>query len=470
MKSVRLMHALCRRVQHTFLARRRDVEQRRHYAEKCDSVIKGVVVGVYAKKGDRQPKMTPSGEKFDDRVQGKITDLIRETGLSAQLGKGRVFMNVDAEFRAVAVVGVGQEGAGFNDLEMIDEGMENASVAADVGARALQLQGCTDVFVESMDCTDSDAWMRGLFKAESQNLARRLADTPANQMTPTIFAQSTVDALCHCGVSVEVRSMDWIESKILNSFLMVAKGSCEPPIILEIAYCGTAPEDKPILLLGKGITFNSGGLCLRPKDCLSMYRGCMSGAAACVGVIRAVAGLSLPLNITALLPLCENMPSGMAAKPGDVVSLLNGKTLGYKPRMVVDIATVGYAVCPALGGAAAGIFSNSNFVYKQFEKVGPLTGDRVWRLPLWRYFKELIMPNETFDISIRGRGPASSCIAAAVLHELVPCVDWAHLDIRNVGMLTRYNPLPYLLKDRMTGRPTRTIVLFLFQMACPDGK
>ncbi|XP_033252040.1 cytosol aminopeptidase-like [Drosophila miranda] len=106
MKSVRLMHALCSRVQHTFLARRRDVEQRRHYAEKCDSVIKGVVVGVYAKEGDRQPKMTPSGEKFDDRVQGKITDLIRETGLSGQLGKGRVFMNVDAEFRAVAVVGV----------------------------------------------------------------------------------------------------------------------------------------------------------------------------------------------------------------------------------------------------------------------------------------------------------------------------------------------------------------------------
>ncbi|XP_017145859.2 cytosol aminopeptidase [Drosophila miranda] len=279
--------------------------------------------------------MTPSGEKFDDRVQGKITDLIRETGLSGQLGKGRVFMNVDAEFRAVAVVGVGQEGAGFNDLEMLDEGMENARVAAGVGARALQLHSCTDVFVESMayaeqaaegsalalvlyDSPDSDAWMRGLFKAESQNLARRLA-----------------------------------------------------------------------------------------------------------------------LNITALLPLCENMSSGMAAKPGDVVTLLNGKSLGfvdvskagvvamadpllyaqttYKPRMAVDIATVGYAVCPALGGAAAGIFSNSNFVYKQFEKTGALTGDRVWRLPLWRYFKELIMPDETFDISNRGRGPASSCIAAAVL-------------------------------------------------------
>ncbi|XP_033253725.1 cytosol aminopeptidase-like, partial [Drosophila miranda] len=342
--------------------------------------------------------MTPSGEKFDDRVQGKITDLIRETGLSGQLGKGRVFMNVDAEFRAVAVVGVGQEGAGFNDLEMIEEGMENARVAAGVGARALQLQGCTDVFVKSMEYAEQAAEGSALAVWRYNTNKRRrdrtlipkleLYDSP-NQMTPTIFAQSTVDSLCPCGVSVEVRSMDWIESKSLNSFLMVAKGSCEPPIILEIAYCGTAPEDKPILL-GKGITFNSGGLCLRPKDCLSMYRGCMSGAAACVGVIRAAAALSLPLNITALLPLCENMPSGMAAKPGDVVSLLNGKTLGfvdvskagvmamadpllyaqtiYKPRMVVDIATVGYAVCPALGGAAAGIFSNSNFVYKQFEK------------------------------------------------------------------------------------------------------
>ncbi|SPP74247.1 cytosol aminopeptidase [Drosophila guanche] len=530
MHSVRLMRALCGRVQCTGPARCGALAQlqlRQYAAEKCDSVIKGVVVGMYSKEGDRPPKMTSSGEKFDDRVQGKITELIRETGLKGELGKGRVFMNVDAEFRAVAVVGLGQEGVGFNDLEMIDEGMENARVAAGVGARALQLQGCTDVFVDSMeyaeqaaegsalaiyryntnrrrqdrthipklelyDSPDSDAWTRGLFKAESQNLARRLADTPANQMTPSIFAQSTVDALCPCGISVEVRGMDWIESKNLSSFLMVAKGSCEPPVILEISYCGTAPEDKPILLLGKGLTFNSGGLCLRPKNCLSMYRGCMAGAASCVGVIRAAAALSLPVNVTAVLPLCENMASGMAAKPGDVVSLLNGKTLGFvdvskagvvamadpllyaqttfKPRMVVDVATVGYAVCPALGGAAAGIFSNSNFVYKQFEKAGALTGDRVWRLPLWRYYKELISPNETFDISNRGRGPASSCIAAAVLHELVPCVDWAHLDIRNVGMLTRYNPLPYLLKDRMTGRPTRTIAQFLFQMACPDGK
>ncbi|KAH8398232.1 hypothetical protein KR222_009066 [Zaprionus bogoriensis] len=504
-------------------------QQVRHFAGKGDDgcIVKGVVVGVYSKEGDKEPKLTSSGEKFDDRAQGKISELVRETGMKGDLGKGLVFMNVDAEFGAVAVVGLGQEGAGFNDLEVIDEGMENARVAAGVGARALQMQGATDVFVDSMeypeqaaegsalaiwrynsnrrkqnrtlipklelyDSPDVDAWTRGLFKAESQNLARRLSDAPSNQMTPTIFAQSTVDALCPCGVSVEIRSMDWIEENHLNSFLMVAKGSCEPPVVLEITYCGTAPEDKPILLLGKGLTYNSGGLCLRPKDCMHMYRGCMAGAAVCVATIRAAAALSLPLNVSAVLPLCENMPSGMALKPGDVVTLLNGKTLGivdvskagtvvmadpllyaqsnFKPRLVVDIATLGYGVCCGLGGSAAGIFSNSNFVYKQFEKAGSLTGDRVWRLPLWNYFKQLIMPNMTFDMSNRGRGPASSCIAAAVLHELVPCVDWAHLDIRNVGLLTRYNPLPYLLKDRMTGRPTRTIIQFLYQMACPDNK
>ncbi|XP_064538195.1 cytosol aminopeptidase [Drosophila montana] len=505
------------------------IQQCRRFATKCDdsAVVKGVVVGVYTKEGDREPKLTSSGEKFDDRAQGKISELVRETNMKGDLGKGLVFMNVDPEFSAVAVVGLGQEGAGFNDLEMIDEGMENARVAAGVGARALQLQGVTDVFVDSMeypeqaaegsalaiwrynsnrrkqdrthipklelyDSPDVDAWTRGLFKAESQNLARRLSDAPANQMTPTIFAQSTVDALCPCGVSVDIRSMDWIEENHLNSFLMVAKGSCEPPVVLEINYCGTAPEDKPILLLGKGLTYNSGGLCLRPKNCMQIYRGCMAGAAVCVATIRAAAALSLPLNISAVLPLCENMPSGMAVKPGDVVTLLNGKTLGikdvskagvvvmadpliyaqanFKPRLVVDIATLGKGVCCGLGGSAAGIFSNSNFVFKQFEKAGGLTGDRLWRLPLWNYFKRLISPNITYDLSNRGRGPASSCIAAAVLHELVPCVDWAHIDIRNVGMLTRYAPLPYLLRDRMTGRPTRTIIQFLYQMACPDNK
>ncbi|XP_037932361.1 cytosol aminopeptidase-like [Teleopsis dalmanni] len=491
---------------------------------KCN-VKKGLVIGVYIKDDDKVPKLTTSGEKFDDRVQGKLTELIREWSITGALGKGKVFNNLDPEYRSVAVVGAGNDGVGYNEMEVIDEGMENARVAAGIGARSLQYQGCSEIFMDSLDypeqaaegaalamyrysdfkrpkhriplpklelydSPDVDAWTRGLFKAEAQNLARRLTDTPANQMTPTALAQAAVDALCPCGVSVEIRTMEWIEQVNLNSFLAIAKGSCEPPVLLEVSYCGTSPEDKPILLLGKGITFNSGGLSLRKALRMDQYRGSMAGAATVIAAIRAAAALSLPINVTGILPVCENMPSGMAVKPGDVITLLNKKTMGirdidkagvvvmadpliyaqvaYKPRLVVDVATLSTGVVKGLGGGATAVFSNSNYIWKQFEKAGSLSGDRMWRFPLWKYYKKLVTKSNSVDITNNGKGPASGCLAAAVLHELVPCVDWAHLDTRGVGLLTQHGTLPYLLKNRMTGRPTRTIIQFLFQMACPE--
>ncbi|XP_030385556.1 cytosol aminopeptidase [Scaptodrosophila lebanonensis] len=495
------------------------------HIQTCKADVKGVVIGLYLKEGEKAPKLSTAGEKFDDRVQGKISTLVRESGLTGKVGKGRVFANLDEEFHFVAVVGLGKEGAGFNHEEVLDDGMENARCCAAVGARSLQMQGCVEVQVDGLDypeqaaegaalavwrynvnkrkqnrthvpkldlygSTEMDAWTRGLFKAESQNLARRLSDTPANQMTPSIFAQATIDALCPCGVSVEVRAMDWIEQQNLNSFLMVAKGSCEPPIVLEVSYCGTTPEEKPILLLGKGLTFNSGGLCLKPKRGMDQYRGSMSGAAVVVAAIRAAAALSLPVNVSAVLPLCENMPSGMAAKPGDVVTLLNGKTMGiqntdragsilladpllyaqatYKPKLIVEVASLCKGVRDGLGAAATGLWTNNTFLWKQFQKAGAVTGDRLWRMPLWRYFKHLVTPNVTYDLCNQGRGPASSCLAAAVLYELVPCVDWVHLDTRGTGLESKEGVPPYLLKDRMSGRPTRSIIQFLYQMACKE--
>ncbi|XP_037936328.1 cytosol aminopeptidase-like [Teleopsis dalmanni] len=489
--------------------------------------FKGIVVGIYQreKKGD-DIKFTQSGEKFNDRVNGKLYDLVKSCKLNGKVGRGRVFSNIDTEYRTVAVVGVGREGIGFNELEMIDEGMENVRVAAAVGARTLQDHGMNEVHLDTMeyaeqaaegaslgiwryqankdsktrlvipkiemyDSTDVEAWTRGLFKAEAQNLARRLSDAPANQMTPTTFAQAAVDALCPCGASVEIRTMDWIEQQKINSLLMIAKGSCEPPIMIEVNYCGTSPEDKPILLVGKGLTFNSGGINLRRCRDMDEFRGAMSGAAVVVATMRAAAALSLPINLTAILPLCENMPSGMSAKPGDIVRLLNGKTMSirdldkagvviladpllfgqinYKPRLVIDVASIGYGVKKTLGGGATGIYSNSHYIWKQFQKAGAITGDRVWRFPLWHFYKKLVTENVSFDISNNGVGPASSCLAAAILHELLPCVDWAHLDTRGVGLLSKFGTIPYLAKDHMTGRPTRTIVQFLYQMACPDN-
>lgn len=110
--------------------------------------------------------------------------------------------------------------------------------------------------LELFESAEIDEWTRGIFKAEAQNLARKLSDAPANEMTPTCFAQAAVDALCPCGIIVEVRTMDWIEANHLNSFLTIARSSCEPPVFLEISYCGASSEEKPILLIGKGLTFN----------------------------------------------------------------------------------------------------------------------------------------------------------------------------------------------------------------------
>lgn len=129
-------------------------------------------------------------------------------------------------------------------------------------------------------------------------------------MTPLHFAQEAVNELCPCNVKVEVHDKDWIELKKMNAFLAVARGSCEPPVLLEITYCGGPQDQKPILFVGKGITFDSGGLCLKKCKKMRKFRADMTGAASIIATIRAAAALSLPLNINAIIPLCENMPSG----------------------------------------------------------------------------------------------------------------------------------------------------------------
>lgn len=487
---------------------------------------KGLIIGLYEDEGKTGPKFTPTGEKINDRNNGKLREAICAAKISGRLGRGMIFTNIDPEFPSIAIVGLGLEGVGFNELEMIDEGMENVRAAAGIGARSLQGIGTTDIAVDGMDYAeqaaegatlaiwvyqdlknkklkitmpkltlydspDSDGWTRGVFKADAQNLARRLSDAPANCMTPTLFAQAAVDALCPCGITVEVRTMDWIEANHLNSFLMIAKGSCEPPVLLEMSYCGASPEDKQILFVGKGITYNSGGLNIRRCSDQHEYRGCMSGAAALVGMMRSIAALSLPINVTCVVPLCENMPSGMACKPGDVVTMLNGSSMAvrnldkagvcvmadpllygqqtYKPRLVVDIGTLGRGAQKAFGGGASAVFSNSHYVWKQLQKAGSMTGDRVWRLPLWQYYRRQVTDEISYDLTNDGRGIASSCLAAAILHEMVPCSDWAHIDTRGSGLLTLYGLVPYLTGKRMTGRPTRTLVQFLYQLACPDA-
>ncbi|KAL0269532.1 UNVERIFIED_CONTAM: hypothetical protein PYX00_007233 [Menopon gallinae] len=450
---------------------------------------KGLVLGTFI-CGDEM-KLTANAQKFNECCGCKLSDFLKDLCAPMKLGSSTTFTGLDPEYFSVCLVSVGKEEVGYNRIEELDECKENIRIAAGVGARKLRETGVTSISFDGMGHPESaaegaqlavwryqdfkskedqvkiatvdlfgdddkEAWMRGIFKAEAQNIARRLAECPSNCMTPAIFAQTAVDILCPCGVQIEVRDKDWIETKKMNAFLAVAKGSCEPPVFLELGYCGGSPEEKPIVLIGKGITFDSGGLCLSACRGMDEMRADMSGAAVVVGVIKAAATLSLPINIRGLIPLCENMPSGMALKPGDIVQSMAGKSilvqdtghegrlciadamtygqLEYKPRMMIDIATLTLGMRKALGAGATGVFANDEESWKEIQKAGSITGDRVWRFPLWQHFTDKVVNFPEVDLHNVGLGVGGApCLAAAFLQEFV-CVDWLHLDTTGTGM------------------------------------
>lgn len=436
-----------------------------------------------------------------------------------------MFNNIDKEFWSVCCVGLGKEKLGYNETEAVDEGMEAVRYAAGMGAQLLKGQGVARILVEGLghpeqaaegsalalwgyqefkmkdkqvtvpalelfDDPDSESFQRGLFKAECQNLARRLSDTPSNVMTPLQFAQETVNELCPCGLKVDVHDRDWIEYKRMQAFLTVARGSCEPPVLLEISYCGGPPEMRPIMIVGKGVTYDSGGLCLRECKRQFRQRAAPGGASAIVGAMKGVAALSLPVNIQVLIPLCENMPSGMAMKCGDIVMGLNGKSImiqntdneghlmladalvygqtTYKPRLIIDVATLTHDVTAAFGSACSGVFCNSQTMWQQVRKAGVITGDRVWRLPLWKFFSKKVTQFRSHDVDNAGYGKGIPCKGAAFLNEFITCVDWIHFDVTGVGKAAENKIYSYYTKGRMTGRPTRTLLQLLYQLSCPS--
>lgn len=489
-------------------------------------MAKGIILGIYEKKDSNEtPKFTVATQRFNDLTQGRLGELIIKSGMTGQYGESRLFNSLDPEIKDVCIVGIGKEGLGFNELEALHEGMEHVRGAAGIGARLLDRQKCTQIFVDGMEyaeqaaegstlglykfndyksnadkravvtelyeSSDSIGWNAGLRKSAAQNMARQLCETPAVIMTPTNFAQAVMEYLCPCKMTVEVRNSDWIKANNMVGFLTIARSSCEPPVFLEITYCGGMKDEKPILLIGTGCTFNSGGLNLQNARWMNEYKATMAGAAVVVSTMRAVAELSLPINIVALIPLCENLPSGMAVRCGDVVKTVGGKSIivhdpsetdtllladiiqyglpAYKPKMLIDVSTTTEAMLNGFGEGVCGLFSNSHYLWRQMLKAGSISGDRVWRLPLWKIFTKQVTSYDAADTSNLGEGLGKTCMAAAVIKEFTPCIDWIHLDIRGVGMNNTTNIFPYLRKHHMSGRPTRTLIQFLYQMSCPDA-
>ncbi|XP_050803724.1 cytosol aminopeptidase [Gopherus flavomarginatus] len=483
---------------------------------------KGLVLGVYAKeKEEAVPQFTNAGETFDRLVSGKLTELLCISGPPLKKGKIRLFHGLHQDFPSVVVVGLGKKAAGVNDQENWNEDKENIRTAVAVGCR--QVQDLEVPCVEVDPCGDAqsaaegavlglyeynefkqkkkpvvtaqlhgsdgkEAWQKGVMFAEGQNLARYLMEAPANYITPMKFAEVIEQKLrsVNSNVKVHIRSKAWIEEQQMGAFLSVAKGSDEPPVFLEIHYSGSAnANDSPLVFVGKGVTFDSGGISLKPPSGMDAMRADMGGAATVCSAIMTAAALNLPLNIIGLTPLCENMPSSRANKPGDVVRAKNGKTIqvdntdaegrllladalcyahNFNARAIVNAATLTGAMDVALGSAATGVFTSSSWLWSHLYEASILTGDRVWRMPLFEHYTKQVTDCPLADVSNVGKysRAGGACTAAAFLKEFVTVANWAHLDI--AGVMSNKDEVPYLRKG-MAGRPTRTLVEFATRLS-----
>ncbi|WHZ23697.1 MAG: Cytosol aminopeptidase PepA [Nitrospira sp.] len=321
---------------------------------------------------------------------------------------------------------------------------------------------------------------RGVATAEATVLVRDLCNHPSNVMTPTRIVHEARAVAKESGVRVKVLEQTDMERLGMGALLGVARGSHEPPkfIILEYQSAKAKKAERPVVLVGKTITFDTGGISLKPAENMEHMKADMTGGAEVLATMRAAARLKLPLHLISILPVAENMPGGRAMKPGDIVTTLSGKTvevqntdaegrliladglayaIRYKPAVLIDIATLTGACVVALGQFAIGMFGNSDQLKGQVRKAGLQAGERVWEMPLWEDYFEQLRSDVADMRNIGGRG-GGMITAALFLSKFVGDCPWVHLDIASTDWSERERA--YLPKGP-TGIGTRLLIQFL---------
>ncbi len=313
--------------------------------------------------------------------------------------------------------------------------------------------------------------------SEATNEARRLADAPSNLMTPAIFARTVTSKAKKEGIRVKVLERPVLEKAGWGAFLGVARGSYEPPKVVILEYHGGKGQKKHVII-GKGITFDSGGISIKPSSGMEEMKFDMAGAAAVAMTVILAARLKIPVNLAAVIPLTENMPGGKAQKPGDVVKTLSGKTVEiistdaegrliladalyyavktYRPESIIDLATLTGACVVALGSEASGIMGTGDGLIDEIIEAGERSGDRLWKLPLWDDYKDLLK-SDVADIKNSGSRWAGAIQGGIFLKEFVGDARWAHVDIAGTAYLER--PKAYFKKGA-TGAGVRFLIKF----------
>jgi len=477
-----------------------------------------IVVGVY-----EQRKLSPSAKVIDQAADGIISELLKRGDLDGKAGSTLLLPkipNIPAE--RVLLVGLGQEkecsernyrdavrstvrtltstGAAEAALYLAEAPLKQRGlawkleqavvVAGEVLYRFDQLKSGKesakvalrrlDLMVgQRSELTEAaTAVGRGQAIVHGMDLAKDLGNLPGNHCTPTYLANQAKGLAKSHGLKIKVLEEKDMAKLGMGSLLSVAKGSDEPPKLIVLEYNGGRKGAKPVTLVGKGITFDAGGISLKPAAEMDEMKYDMAGAASVLGTLKAVAEMKLPLNVVGIIPTCENLPSGRANKPGDIVTSMSGQTIEvlntdaegrlilcdaltyaerFQPAAVVDIATLTGACVIALGNVVSGLLANDDDLAREVMAAGDAAHDRCWQLPLLDDYQEQLKSNFADMANIGGR-PAGTITAAAFLSRFTKKYPWAHLDIAGTAWKSG--------KEKGgTGRPVPLLVHFLSQRA-----
>ncbi len=324
------------------------------------------------------------------------------------------------------------------------------------------------------------AFDRAVATVHGVELAKEWANRPANHATPVMLAQAAKALAKMPKVKCEVLGLSQVSKLGMGSFMAVAQGSHEPLRFIVLRYDGAAKTQAPVVLVGKGITFDTGGISIKPAPEMDEMKFDMCGAASVLGVFRALGELKPAINVVGLIPACENMPDGRAIKPGDVVTSMSGQTIEvlntdaegrlvlcdaltyaerFKPRAVIDIATLTGACVVALGGVRSGLFSSSDELAVQLHAAGESSMDLCWRMPLDDEYAEGLKTNFADVANVAGRA-GGAVTAAKFLQRFAGKFPWAHLDIAGTAWKSG-------AAKGATGRPVGLLLDFL--LAQPVG-
>ena len=341
-----------------------------------------------------------------------------------------------------------------------------------------------NINVPAADVKEAKAGLAdGLALGSGVSFAKDLGNLPPNVCTPSYLAEQAQALGKKHDFKVKVLERNELEKLGMGSFLAVSQGSEEPPKFIIMQHLKGKKDQKPVVLVGKGITFDTGGISLKPGAEMDEMKYDMCGAASVLGTFKTIAEMDLPLNVIGVIPTCENMPDGRATRPGDVLTSMSGLTIEvlntdaegrlilcdaltyaerFEPSAVIDIATLTGACVIALGHHASGLFSNNDELAKELLQAGETSLDRAWHMPMWDDYQPLLDSNFADMANIGGRA-GGSITAACFLSRFAKKYDWAHLDIAGTAWKSG--------KEKGgTGRPVPLLTAFLVNRANSSKK